>query len=51
MKPLIISQARMSSSKLSGKILMTVKGKSILQYHVESLKKCNIPITIATTTI
>ena len=50
MKPLIISQARMSSSRLPGKILKTVKGKSLLQYHIESLKKCNIPIIIATTT-
>ena len=50
MKPLIITQARMSSSRLPGKILMTVKGKSLLQYHIDGLKKCHIPIVIATTT-
>jgi spore coat polysaccharide biosynthesis protein SpsF len=46
----IISQARMGSSRLPGKVLKTVKGKTLLEYHVERLRQSGIPLFIATTT-
>jgi spore coat polysaccharide biosynthesis protein SpsF len=51
MKTVIITQARMNSSRLPGKVLRTVLGKTLLAYHVERLKR--VPnaqeIVIATT--
>ncbi len=46
----IITQARMTSTRLPGKILKEVKGKSILEYQVDRLKWSGIPMYIATTT-
>lgn len=46
----IISQARMTSTRLPGKVLKEIDGVSLLKYHVDRLKKANIPIFIATTT-
>ena len=46
----IISQARMSSTRLPGKVLMKVKEKTILEYHIQRLKASSYPIFIATTT-
>lgn len=46
---LIISQARMTSSRLPGKILKEVGGKSLLGYHIERLKKTGLRIVVATT--
>ena len=46
----IISQARMTSTRLPGKILKEINGKSILQYHLERLQKTGFDIAIATTT-
>lgn len=45
----IITQARMTSTRLPGKILMQVNGKSLLQYHVERLQQAKADILIATT--
>ncbi|GAB6158044.1 glycosyltransferase family protein [Desulfotomaculum varum] len=39
MKTVIISQARMSSTRLPGKVLKQVAGKALLEYHVERLKR------------
>jgi spore coat polysaccharide biosynthesis protein SpsF len=45
----IITQARMTSTRLPGKILKEVNHKSLLQYHVDRLKQTGFDITIATT--
>lgn len=37
-KVVCVSQARMTSSRLPGKILMTAAGKPLLQWHLERLK-------------
>jgi len=45
----IMSQARMTSSRLPGKIMLEIAGKTMLQHHIERLKQAGIPIIIATT--
>ena len=47
----IISQARMGSTRLPGKVLLTARGISMLQYHVERLRASGLPVCIATTTL
>ena len=49
MKVSIVSQARMASSRLSGKVLKQVKGKSLLFYHVDRAKWSGFPVIVATT--
>lgn len=46
----IITQARMSSTRLPGKILLTAKKKTLLETHIERLQKSKLPIYVATTT-
>ncbi len=46
----IITQARMTSSRLPGKILKTINGKTLLHYHIARLKKTDLPICLAFTT-
>ncbi|MER1998567.1 MAG: glycosyltransferase family protein [Lysinibacillus sp.] len=52
MKVVAIIQARMSSTRLPGKILKTVLDKPLLQYQMERLQRCKTldQIVIATTT-
>jgi len=52
MKVVIISQARMTSTRLPGKVLKMVNGKSLLEYQIERLKRSRMAdeILIATTT-
>lgn len=45
----IITQARMTSTRLPGKIFKTINGKSLLQYHIDRLKQTGFDIAIATT--
>ena len=45
----IISQARTGSTRLPGKVLMTISDKSLLEYHIERLKWSLLPVIIATT--
>jgi spore coat polysaccharide biosynthesis protein SpsF len=40
----------MTSTRLPGKVMHTVKGKPLLHYHIERLLKTGIEIAIATTT-
>jgi len=51
METLLITQARTGSSRLPGKVLKTVDGKTLLQIHLERLKKCQMvnDIIVATT--
>ena len=46
----IITQARMTSTRLPGKVFKEINNKSLLQYHVERLQKTGFDIAIATTT-
>ena len=48
---ILVTQARTGSTRLPGKILKEVGGKSLLQIHLERLKKCNevSKIIVATT--
>ncbi len=52
MKTVIIVQARMTSTRLPGKVLKEVLGKSLLEYQLERLRRCHLQdgIIIATTT-
>jgi spore coat polysaccharide biosynthesis protein SpsF len=46
----IISQARMTSTRLPGKVLLPVGGQPLLQYHVERLQASGFPVYLAITT-
>ncbi|CAK0779250.1 spore coat polysaccharide biosynthesis protein SpsF [uncultured Gammaproteobacteria bacterium] len=47
-----ISQARMTSTRLPGKVLMTAAGKPLLAHHLERLRRCRQvdQVVLATTT-
>lgn len=49
-KPGIITQARMTSTRLPGKILLEANSRSLLDFHVSRLQWSGIPVVIATTT-
>jgi spore coat polysaccharide biosynthesis protein SpsF (cytidylyltransferase family) len=51
LKTVLITQARSGSTRLPGKILKEIGGKSLLQIHLERLKKCTriSEIVVATT--
>jgi spore coat polysaccharide biosynthesis protein SpsF len=46
----IITQARMTSTRLPGKIMKEINHCTLLQYHTDRLKKTGLGIAIATTT-
>jgi spore coat polysaccharide biosynthesis protein SpsF len=46
----IISQARMTSTRLPGKVLLKIKDRTVLDYHLERLQQSGIQVYIATTT-
>lgn len=50
-KTVLITQARTGSTRLPGKVLKEINGKSLLQIHLERLKKCKqvSKIIVATT--
>lgn len=51
MKIAVIVQARMTSERLPGKVMMKVRGKPLLQYLLERLKKVEgTDVVVATTT-
>lgn len=45
----IITQARLTSARLPGKIFKAINHKPLLQYHIERLKETGFPIVVATT--
>lgn len=45
----IITQARMTSTRLPGKVLLRAGNKSMLEHHLDRLGWANVPIFIATT--
>ncbi len=47
----IISQVRMGSTRLPGKVLLAVAGRPLLDYHVARLEQSGLPVTLATTTL
>ena len=52
MRTVIITQARMASTRLPGKVLKTINGKSLLKYQLERLKRVSSAdqVVVATTT-
>lgn len=51
-KTILITQARTGSTRLPGKVLKEIEGKSLLQIHLNRLSKCkNISNIIVATTI
>lgn len=46
----IISQVRMTSTRLPGKVMMPVNDVPLLKYHIDRLRQSNLPVIIATTT-
>ncbi|TGD80834.1 cytidylyltransferase domain-containing protein [Hymenobacter wooponensis] len=45
----IISQARMTSTRLPGKVLLPVDGQPLLQYHTQRLQASGFPLYLAIT--
>jgi spore coat polysaccharide biosynthesis protein SpsF len=45
----IITQARMTSTRLPGKVMKEINQRSLLQYHTERLQKAGFDLAIATT--
>lgn len=52
-KTILISQARLGSTRLPGKVFKEIKGESLLEIHLKRLKKCSTisKIIVATTTV
>ena len=46
----IVSQVRMGSTRLPGKVLLPAAGRPLLDYHVARLARSGLPIVLATTT-
>lgn len=50
-KTILLTQARIGSTRLPGKVLKEIEGRSLLQIHLERLKKCkNVSEIIVATT-
>lgn len=49
MKTAIITQARMTSTRLPGKIMLKVKNKPLIKYHTDRLSQSGLSVFIATT--
>ena len=50
-KIVIIIQARLNSKRLPNKVLKKINNTTILEHIIFRLKKLNIPLVVATTTI
>jgi spore coat polysaccharide biosynthesis protein SpsF len=47
MNPLVIIQARSTSTRLPDKVLLPLKGKPVIEYCIESVSKSGIPFVVA----
>jgi spore coat polysaccharide biosynthesis protein SpsF len=45
----IITQARMTSTRLPGKVLLSAGGRTMLEHHIDRLGAAGVPVIIATT--
>jgi spore coat polysaccharide biosynthesis protein SpsF len=45
----VVSQARMSSTRLPGKVLREAGGRPLIAYHIDRLKAAGLPVYLATT--
>ncbi|PCE14941.1 acylneuraminate cytidylyltransferase [Microbacterium sp. SZ1] len=50
MKVGIITQARMTSTRLPGKVMLTAAGRPLLDIHLDRLSATDLPVIVATTT-
>lgn len=46
----IITQARMMSTRLPGKVMLKAKGISMLEHHVRRMQESDLPVVVATST-
>ncbi len=46
----IVTQARMTSTRLPGKVLLRASGNSLLGWHLRRLRQTGLPVLLATTT-
>jgi spore coat polysaccharide biosynthesis protein SpsF len=46
----IVTQARATSTRLPGKVLMQVAGRTLLDHHLDRLEISGLPVLVATTT-
>lgn len=46
----IITQARMTSTRLPGKVLLRADGRTMLDHHLDRLSEVGVPVIVATTT-
>lgn len=46
----IVTQARTGSTRLPGKVLLEVGGKTLLEHHLDRLEASGLPVLVATTT-
>jgi spore coat polysaccharide biosynthesis protein SpsF (cytidylyltransferase family) len=52
LKTVLVTQARTGSTRLPGKVLKKIHGISLLQIHLDRLKKCKkVDKTIVATTV
>ncbi|MGZ0149291.1 cytidylyltransferase domain-containing protein [Kribbella sp. WER1] len=46
----IVTQVRVTSTRLPAKVLLTVAGRSYLEHHLDRLSRTGLPVVVATTT-
>jgi len=46
----IITQVRVTSSRLPAKVLLSVRGRTFLEHHLDRLRGTGLPVIVATTT-
>lgn len=46
---MVITQARTTSTRLPGKVLLTAAGRTMLEHHLDRLATARLPIVVATT--